>query len=145
MNYPEQQSAMIPPQNCYRHPKIKSGGICIGCGKPICPTCIILYRNLFYCPTCYTVVEVTNAAVAEQDAKKKKWFYSVPFVLLMLFAVAGPLAFPLLWRSPKFGLASKIVLTIAVTILTIFLLWLTYKIILIFLSRYRGLMNTMYP
>jgi hypothetical protein len=145
MNNREQQSAIIPSQKCYRHPEIKSGGICIGCGKPICPTCIILYRNMLYCPTCYAVVEVTNTAIAEQDAKKYKWYYSVPFVLLMLFVAAGPLAFPLLWKSPRFGFTSKIVLTIVVTLLTIVLLWVSYKLILIFMGQYRDMMKTILP
>jgi hypothetical protein len=145
MNSPEQQSIITPLQYCYRHPEVKSGAFCIGCGKPICPTCIILYHNLIYCPVCYAVVEVTNTAIAEQNAKKNKWFYSVPFVLLMLFVVIGPFAFPLLWKSPRFNRTSKLILTIIVTILTIFLLWLTYKIILIYYAQYRDIMKTVYP
>lgn len=145
MNTQKNISLTTQPQYCYRHPEIKSGAICIGCGKSICPTCIILYRNLIYCATCYAVVEVTNTAIAEQDAKKKKWYYSVPFVLLMLFAVAGPLAFPLLWKSPKFSFTSKIILTIAVTLLTIVLLWVLYKMFLIFMGQYRELMKTISP
>jgi ribosomal protein L40E len=39
-------------------------------------------------------------------------------VLTMLFAVLGPLALPLLWRSSRFSLAWKIVLTLLVLLLT---------------------------
>ncbi len=39
-------------------------------------------------------------------------------VLTMLFAVLGPLALPLLWRSPRFSLAWKVVLTLLVLLLT---------------------------
>ncbi|MFB3895825.1 MAG: hypothetical protein ACE14V_05930 [bacterium] len=144
MNNPESKPINIPPQHCYRHPEAKSGGFCIGCGKPICPTCIVLYRNLFYCPTCYAVVEVTNTAIAEQEAKKSKWYYSVPFVLLMLFVVVGPFAFPLLWKSPRFNRTSKIILTIGVSILTIFLLWLTYMIIHAYWNQYRDIMKMVF-
>jgi hypothetical protein len=39
-------------------------------------------------------------------------------VLTMLFAVMGPLALPLLWRSSRFSLAWKVVLTLLVLLLT---------------------------
>ena len=39
-------------------------------------------------------------------------------VLTMLFAVLGPLALPLLWRSSRFSLTWKIVLTLLVLLLT---------------------------
>ena len=48
-------------------------------------------------------------------------------VLLMLFVLMGPLAFPMLWESPHFGRATKIVLTVLVCILTmvaLVVLWL---------------------
>jgi hypothetical protein len=39
-------------------------------------------------------------------------------VLVMLFAVAGPLALPLLWRSRRFSSAWKTALTVLVLSLT---------------------------
>lgn len=132
-------------KSCYRHPEVLSNGMCIGCGKPVCSTCIILYRGLIYCPVCYTVVEITNAAISEQEAKKKKWYYSGPFVIVMLFAIAGPFALPLLWASPKFSVVSKIILTILVILLTVFLLWLIYKLILIILPQMREFYQIMQP
>lgn len=47
-------------------------------------------------------------------------------VLLMLFAVLGPLALPMLWRSRRFSRFWKVVLTLAVaslTVLVVVALW----------------------
>ena len=51
-----------------------------------------------------------------------RWYHSVWFVVLMLFVVMGPLAFPLLWKSPRFPLAAKIALTVVVVAFTVWLL-----------------------
>jgi len=40
-----------------------------------------------------------------------RWYTSVWFVLLSLFALLGPLGLPLLWASPKFPLWAKLLLT----------------------------------
>jgi len=40
-----------------------------------------------------------------------RWYLSVWFVLLALFVLLGPLGLPLLWRSPRFPLWAKILLT----------------------------------
>ena len=45
-------------------------------------------------------------------------------VLVMLFAVLGPLAFPMLWRSSQFSRAWKITLTVLVVAVTALLVWL---------------------
>jgi len=46
--------------------------------------------------------------------EKEKWYLTVPGVLALLFFVLGPLALPLLYKSPKFSLLAKIILTILV-------------------------------
>ncbi|MDI6783330.1 MAG: hypothetical protein QME64_04435 [bacterium] len=144
---PEINRTGISPEseNCYCHPEIKSATNCFGCGKPVCARCVTISQGRIYCPSCYAVVETTNAEVTDRVRKKKKWYYSVPFVLLMLFAVAGPFAIPLLWGSPKFRITSKIILTILVIIYTIILIWLTYKIILMLIPQYRDLMQILRP
>ena len=58
-----------------------------------------------------------------------RWYHSVWFVVLMLFVVMGPLAFPLLWKSPRFSLAAKIVLTAAVSALTVWILGASVDIV----------------
>jgi hypothetical protein len=47
-----------------------------------------------------------------------KWYYKPVFVILALLG-AGPFALPLLWLSPSFSKAQRIVITAIVVILTI--------------------------
>lgn len=54
---------------------------------------------------------------------KSNWYASVWFVLLMLFLVLGPLGLPLLWKSPRFSSAAKIVLTAATVAYTVWILY----------------------
>lgn len=55
-----------------------------------------------------------------------KWFYRLWFVIAMLF-VAGPFAFPLLWKSPRISFSLKWILTVLIIILTVVALWLSLE------------------
>ena len=44
----------------------------------------------------------------------KKWYHSVWSVLCALFIFLGPLALPLLWKSPSFSKRWKVILTVLV-------------------------------
>lgn len=50
---------------------------------------------------------------------KSSWYYSIPAVIILLFFVLGPLALPLLYKSPNFSNGQKITLTIIVLLFTI--------------------------
>jgi hypothetical protein len=58
--------------------------------------------------------------MCEEDGKTK-WYLRPISVLLLLFFVLGPFGLPLLYRSPKFSKTLKIVLTVVVTIYTLYL------------------------
>lgn len=58
------------------------------------------------------------------ERSQSKWYYSLWTVLFLLFFALGPLAIPLLWKSPHFPRWAKISLTIAVVALTVWLLLL---------------------
>ena len=60
--------------------------------------------------------------MSEPTSDKPRWYYSIWFVLLMLFCVLGPLALPLLWKSPRFPRWTKWALTV---LMIVFLVWLT--------------------
>lgn len=47
-------------------------------------------------------------------------------ILVMLFAVLGPLALPMLWRSRSFSPAWKLILTVLVLGATLALFWLAW-------------------
>ena len=66
------------------------------------------------------------------DVAESRWA-----VLVLLFAALGPLAFPVLWRSPKFSRAWKVVLTIVVSIITCVVVWLLWYVIHLFVEALR--------
>jgi len=62
------------------------------------------------------------------EDRKIKWFLRPIGVVLLLFFVLGPFGLPLLYKSPKFGRASKIMLTIAVMMYTSYLIFASLEI-----------------
>jgi uncharacterized membrane protein len=59
--------------------------------------------------------------------EKIKWYYRPIPVLVLLFVVIGPLALPLLYKSPHFSKFWKVLLTIGVVIFTLYLVWAFIK------------------
>jgi hypothetical protein len=51
-----------------------------------------------------------------------RWYLRPAGVLLLLFVVLGPLALPLLYKSPRFSRGQKIALTVLVLGYTLFLI-----------------------
>ena len=60
---------------------------------------------------------------AKASGQPLDWYYRVPYVVTMLLLV-GPLALPLLWRSPYFSRLARWIWT-AVIVLNLLLLWAT--------------------
>ncbi len=58
-----------------------------------------------------------------------KWYLKRITVILALFFVLGPVGLPLLYRSPHFGKASKIILTVAVVVYTAYLTYASWELI----------------
>lgn len=61
---------------------------------------------------------------------KMAWHHSPLFVVAMLFLVMGPIALPLLWRSPGFSKNWKIVLTALMVAYTVVIFYGLQKIYL---------------
>ena len=68
-----------------------------------------------------------HSAVA--PAEQPRWTESPWVILPLLFLLLGPLAFGMLWRSRRFSRTWKIILTIVVTGIT---LWVCWKLWLLF-------------
>ena len=62
------------------------------------------------------------------EVEKTKWYLRPISVVLLLFFVLGPFGLPVLYKSPKFGKTSKIVLTIAVMLYTSYLVFASLEI-----------------
>lgn len=60
--------------------------------------------------------------------EKLKWYLRPGPVIFLLFFVAGPLALPLLFKSPAFGKTLKTVLTVVVLVYTAYLVIVSIKI-----------------
>jgi hypothetical protein len=61
--------------------------------------------------------------------KPSKWYHSNSTLLMALLCL-GPLALPLLWANPRFGRITKLVISVAVIVLTVVLcqyLMTTYR------------------
>jgi hypothetical protein len=63
-----------------------------------------------------------------KDDRKIKWYLRPISVMLLLFFVLGPFGLPLLYKSPQFGRASKIILTVVVIMYTSYLIFASLEI-----------------
>jgi hypothetical protein len=92
--------------------------------KIVCRQCYaVLDAPDNFCRHCGTPTSGLSSAPGGRSAPALKWSESPWVVLPMLFLVIGPLALPLLWRSRQFTRPWKIVLTLLVTAVTVFLIW----------------------
>jgi len=66
--------------------------------------------------------------VDKEENQKVKWYLRPLGVLVLLFVVLGPLALPLLYKSPRFNKTLKIILTIAVIIYTSYLIFVSVEL-----------------
>ena len=63
-----------------------------------------------------------------KEDEKVKWYLRPISVILLLFFVLGPFGLPLLYRSPQFSKRLKIILTVAVIIYTLYLIYALLEI-----------------
>ncbi len=71
-----------------------------------------------------------------EKPKQIKWYFRTSVLIIAILSV-GPLALPLLWLNPRFSKISKIIITIAVLILTYYLIILTGRALKEISSYYR--------
>ena len=71
-----------------------------------------------------------------------KWYYK-PITVVIAILCAGPLALPLVWRSPAFTKRLKIVITILLAILTIVLIKISIELYILFLEYVEQLQKVM--
>ena len=88
------------------------------------------------CGRCRSPIDTTDrycrqcgAATSGGGGSGPKWWDNVWFILALLLAIAGPLAFPLLWRSRQFNRFGKVALTILVLALTVAACWWAWIVV----------------
>jgi uncharacterized protein YacL len=64
---------------------------------------------------------------APKLAPKTKWHYSTSAIVIGLL-VAGPFALPLVWKNPKYKPITKVIITIVVIVVTIWLCYLMVQV-----------------
>ncbi|MDO8525174.1 MAG: hypothetical protein Q7S07_01640 [Candidatus Omnitrophota bacterium] len=78
--------------------------------------------------------------MSEADKEAVKWYHRPAWVVAAILA-AGPFALPLVWSSPKLGRRMKIFLTIAVIIITVWLVRVTLDIYRVFMKEMADLQS----
>jgi len=68
--------------------------------------------------------------------EKEVWYLNPIVVLILLFLVLGPFAFPLLYRSRGFSSGMKLILTVVVLLYVGYLIYASFKIGLAWESKF---------
>lgn len=70
---------------------------------------------------------LAESKARELTGPKTKWFYSTSTVVIALLCL-GPLALPLVWFHPKYKIVTKTVITVVVTMATVWCYLLTKNV-----------------
>jgi len=89
------------------------------------------YCGEFFCDVPARISRETPQGPAAKP--RPKWYYSGS-TLLMALCCLGPLALPLVWLNPRYGKITKLLITVAVVVLTILLCQFT-------VNTYKNLMD----
>ncbi|MEE8450579.1 MAG: hypothetical protein V3R99_01660 [Thermoguttaceae bacterium] len=120
--------------------------------KIVCTQCYtVLDVGDNFCRQCGAVTEsgpteilgtrgtVRSGAGPSQGGLRPGWSESPAVVLVSLFALLGPLALPMLWRSRRFSRAWKVTLTVVLVVVTVLLCWLVWYLAMEVLRPLRDL------
>lgn len=96
-----------------------------------CPFCAEeIQDEAVKCRFCGEFLDKSARQMADESSKPKtKWYFLTSVIVIAILCV-GPLALPLVWFNPRYKAVTKLVVTIAVIVLTILLSYLTMKIYL---------------
>ena len=110
--------------------RIAPGVACRKCGKSIDAASV-------FCPHCGT-----------RQAEGQAWYHHPVWILVLAFAVLGPIALFLVWKSHRISRAGKVFMAVLILAYTGYLAYLTYRITafeLRFLSNFGDVMRQLGP
>lgn len=91
------------------------------------------------CPRCGQPVDMTHAFCPHCGDKQNRgtaWYYHPVWISVLAFAVLGPFAIPLVWKSPRMGNTAKGVMTVAIVVYTAWCLYTLYEVLAIDLKQF---------
>lgn len=74
------------------------------------------------------------------ERQSVKWYFRTSTLVVAILSV-GPLALPLLWFNPRYRRKQKLIWTFVVSVLTVFLIKMSYDTYKHFMNVYRELIN----
>ena len=69
------------------------------------------------------------------------WFFRPVWILLLAFLVLGPFALPLVWLSPRMGLAAKVIVSVILIVYTALLMYYTYALVTLTLRQFSSIIE----
>jgi hypothetical protein len=78
------------------------------------------------------------AGASEERQTRLPWYHQPVGIVLLAFLVLGPLALPLVWRTPAWGPVGRWVATLLIVAYTVLLSWLVWLDVQMVLRQLQG-------
>jgi hypothetical protein len=78
------------------------------------------------------------AGATEGRQTRLPWYHRPVGIVLLAFLVLGPLALPLVWRTPAWGPVGRWVATLLIVAYTVLLSWLVWLDVQMVLGQLQG-------
>ena len=92
-----------------------------------------LSEHFLFCPFC-------GKRIGPRDGPQRRWYHS-QYTVAFALATLGPFALPLVWSNPRYGVITKIVLTVLTLALTALLVYLLVVVFVQLIQQIRQLTN----
>ncbi len=76
--------------------------------------------------------------LSKSDKQKTKWYFATTTVVIAILCL-GPLALPLVWLNPRYKIATKLIVTVLVIVLTVLLCYVTMQVYLQLIKQVEAL------
>lgn len=95
-----------------------------------------------YCPQCGAAQ--SPEARERERRRRARWYFKPLWIIVLTVTIMGPLTLPLVWKSPEMSRRTKTVLTVFISLFTLFLCWSGYEATVRALELYRDVLEIMH-